>query len=83
MVASAPNSRRYAIIGAAVAAVLALIVGATVVFSDDSSPTSATGSDESAITVTCIGGSEKKGLMGDEEVQTILRDRYGITIDFV
>lgn len=32
--------------------------------------------------VTCIGGSEKKALMADDEVKKILADEYGLTVDF-
>ncbi|MDI1465844.1 hypothetical protein QEZ54_33215 [Catellatospora sp. KI3] len=34
------------------------------------------------ITVTCLGGSEKKELMADPEVRQLLKDRYGLTVVF-
>lgn len=33
-------------------------------------------------TVTCIGGSEKSELMADATVQKILKDKYGLTVNF-
>jgi hypothetical protein len=35
-----------------------------------------------AVTVTCIGGSEKSGLMADPKVKKILADKYGITVSY-
>ena len=34
------------------------------------------------ITVTGYLGGEKTGLMEDEEVQKILKDKYGITVEY-
>ncbi|MEV0361001.1 hypothetical protein AB0H71_33570 [Nocardia sp. NPDC050697] len=35
-----------------------------------------------ATAVTCLGGSEKSGLMGDAEVKRILRERFGLEPSF-
>jgi hypothetical protein len=35
-----------------------------------------------AITVNCVGGSEKSELMADADVRRILSDRYGLTVVF-
>lgn len=40
------------------------------------------GQTPQAVTVTCLGGSEKTELVADEEVRRILRDRYGVTVQF-
>ena len=42
---------------------------------------SALGIKPAAQTVTLRYGSEKKGFLHDPEVQEILRDKYGLTID--
>lgn len=40
------------------------------------------GSGEQLTKITCLGGSEKEDLMKDPEVRQILRDSYGIEVDF-
>jgi hypothetical protein len=35
------------------------------------------------LTIDCIGGSEKAELMTDPDVQRILRDRYGVAVNFL
>ncbi|MFC8045845.1 hypothetical protein [Nocardia sp. NPDC057353] len=40
------------------------------------------GDAEAVTTVDCLGGSEKSGLLGDAEVQRILRERFGLRPNF-
>jgi hypothetical protein len=45
--------------------------------------TSATATPQQAfVTVHCVGGSEKAGLLADQQVQSILRDRYQLAVQF-
>lgn len=34
------------------------------------------------VTISCVGGSEKSGLMADPEVQALLKESYGITVQW-
>jgi hypothetical protein len=34
------------------------------------------------VTINCIGGSEKSELMADPKVKSVLREKYGITVNF-
>lgn len=34
------------------------------------------------VKITCLGGSEKEGLINDPDVKRILRDKYGIEVNF-
>jgi hypothetical protein len=36
----------------------------------------------SVVTLNCLGGSEKQALMADPQVQSILRDKYGVQVNF-
>lgn len=40
------------------------------------------GGTAQAVTVTCLGGSEKTELMADEQVKKILREQYGLTVAY-
>jgi ABC-type Fe3+ transport system substrate-binding protein len=67
-----------AIVGVTIALVL-LIVFTTVLRPQSVAPTA---TPVSQTKVTCVGGSEKSVLMQDTEIQGILRDKYGLTVDF-
>jgi hypothetical protein len=56
---------------------VSVAVAAFVVRKDDGGP-----SGPAAVTINCLGGSEKTELMADPEIQKILRDRYGVTVTF-
>jgi hypothetical protein len=67
--------------------VIAVFVGGVKLLGNRSGTTADPGPSGSggptAVTVTCIGGSEKTGLMADPKVKKILADKYGITVTFV
>jgi hypothetical protein len=41
------------------------------------------GKSTPAVALTCIGGSEKSGLMADPDVQKILKNKYHLTVNFI
>jgi hypothetical protein len=71
------------------AASVALLIAGTVAIvlvvsgskSKSSSQTTSTQAG-SAVTLNCLGGSEKQALMADPQVQSILRDKYGVAVDY-
>jgi hypothetical protein len=81
-----PKIKRLSIIIGAVAAVAAIFIVSAVLIGGGSGKTSAnTGStlvSTQPVTINCIGGSEKTSLMADPQVQKILHDKYGITVNF-
>ena len=64
---------------------VAVLVGAAVFFVLKPNPpgASATPTPQQAfITLHCVGGSEKSGLLADSQVQSILRTRYQLAVQF-
>jgi hypothetical protein len=83
-----PGLRRVLALGVTAVLVVAVFVGGVKLLGSRGSSTaadpSASGSGgPTAVTVTCIGGSEKTGLMADPKVKKTLADKYGITVAFV
>lgn len=62
------------IVIAVVAAIVLITTGKDA--GDDAAPTGGT------MKITCYGGSEKEDLVNDPDVRNILRDKYGIEVDF-
>lgn len=75
------RTARFGLLATSVTVGLVLIIIFTVVLrpkqttSPSSTPTVQT-------TINCVGGSEKNDLMQDDEVKTILRTKYGLTVNF-
>jgi hypothetical protein len=82
-----PGLRRVLALGVTAVLVVAVFLGGVKLLggrsgtSADPGPSGSTGA--AAVAVTCIGGSEKTGLMADPQVRKILADKYGITVTFV
>jgi hypothetical protein len=66
------------IIGIVVAVVVAVILIVMGRHSDNG--TAATG--DGVVKITCLGGSEKEDLVNDPDVKRILKDKYGIEVNF-
>lgn len=84
------TSRNKGIVIAIAALILVGLVATLVIRSigggsDDSVVTAAGGTDASELAfaeINCLGGSEKRGFMGDPEVQRILRDDFNLVVNF-
>jgi hypothetical protein len=67
-------------IGLLIAGTIAIVL---VVSGGSKSSSSATTTQSgSAVTVDCLGGSEKQALMADPDVQSILRNKYGVVVNY-
>jgi hypothetical protein len=78
-----PSVRRLLSIGVAALVVVGVFIGGVLVLGRNGS-TTASPSPTGAVpvTVSCIGGSEKAGLMSDPDVTRILSERYALTVTF-
>lgn len=73
-------SKRFLIGGLVVLVVLVTI--AVIAMTRGGNPNPAGPAGNQAVTLNCIGGDEKAALMGDEQVKRILRDKYGIAVNY-
>lgn len=65
-----------------IVAVIAVAVLVITMSRGDSSDGSGAAPGGAVAKLTCLGGSEKQDLMNDPEVKSILRDKYGIEVDY-
>ena len=82
-----PGLRRALALGVTAVLVVVVFIAGIKLLGRSTSSTSADGgatgaSGAPAATVSCIGGSEKTGLMADPRVKKILADTYGLTVAF-
>jgi hypothetical protein len=70
-------------LAAAIGLLVAGTVGVVLLIGGSSSKKPAQAGVSSAqVTLACLGGSEKQGLMADSEVRSILLDKYNLRVDF-
>lgn len=62
--------------------VVVLVVAVFVIVASRGGDDTQTAQGGDVTALTCLGGSEKEDLMRDSEVRQILRDTYGIEVDF-
>jgi len=62
--------------------VLVVCVAAAWVLTRGTSGGGGEGGKPEAVTVNCVGGSEKTELMADPDVKRVLKDTYGVTVTF-
>ncbi len=62
--------------------VAVLVIAVVLITSNRSTPGDTAAPGDGPVKLTCLGGSEKEDFINDPEVKTILRDRYGIEVDF-
>jgi hypothetical protein len=67
------------IVGIVAVVVIAVVV---IMMGQRSGGGDAAQSADGAARITCYGGSEKEDFINDPEVKQILRDKYGIEVDF-
>jgi hypothetical protein len=65
------------LIGLVLVIAASVAIAAIVTRKGDAGPSGA-----AQVTINCLGGSEKTELMADPEVRKILKDRYGLTVNF-
>lgn len=71
-----PLAISVALLIAGTAAIVLVVTGAK------SSKSSSTATAASVAAVNCLGGSEKQALMADPDVQKILREKYGVRVNY-
>ncbi|MFI5718828.1 hypothetical protein [Nocardia sp. NPDC051750] len=69
------NRSRLPVLVAVVVAVVAIVVGVVVIQSSKETPAAVQ-------QLTCLGGSEKSALMADTEIRDILRNDFGLEVQF-
>jgi hypothetical protein len=63
--------------------VVVVIIAVVVIMSNRSTPGGHPAVQaDGTVKLTCLGGSEKEDFIGDPEVKKILREKYGIEVDF-
>ena len=68
---------------AGILGIVAVVVVAVVLIMNRGSDDGAAGpSSDGVVKITCLGGSEKEDFINDPDVRQILRDRYGVEVDF-
>lgn len=78
------NVKRWLGLGLAVLIAVAVFVGGVLLIQRNQPAATASASPSpAAVSVTCIGGSEKAALMADPKVKGILHDKYGVDVTFV
>lgn len=74
-------SKRF-LIGGLVVLVVLVTIAVIAMTNPGGTPDPALPAGDQAITLNCIGGDEKAALMADEQVKRILRDRYGVAVNY-
>jgi hypothetical protein len=62
--------------------VVLVIAVAVILMNKDSEPAGPAASSDGVTRISCLGGSEKEGLINDPDVKRILRDKFSIEVNF-
>jgi hypothetical protein len=62
--------------------VVVLVIAVVVIMMGKRSSGGTAAPGDSTVTITCLGGSEKEDLINDPDVKRILKDKYGIEVNF-